>query len=719
MLPVNKAHLNQLEAQAAHELRRGNRKAALVALQALGRAAPERGEVDFQIGRLYAAAGDVEKAEQALAIAATKAPGERRVWEAWARALVRLDDPKKTRKARVALTKSPFPKPVRKALKAAIDGSVARSSGRSTGGVARSDISALQRLIETGRSGEAADRAGEILAAAPGSAVVHLLHAVALTATGDLTGAMSAIDGALKVDPTYPEALAQRGRLLLALGRSREALVALYAAYEQIPASPLVLGNLALAHLDLAHSDKARHYIDRLLKRDPDNRAGLIARASWSQHNGNPQAALADLEHAERQGAGADSEFWLIRQRCLVSLMRLPEAQKALDEAAKFPGNRANVALARANMLAGAGDFDAARAVLLDGIKADPTAGGLYRALVGLQKFAPGDPLIEQMQKVYEGGDIRAVARADLGFSLFKALDDSGGSDQAFRYLAEANAILAERFPFDPDRAKAQYARLRRFFASEPPAAPARGGAAQGPRPIFVTGLPRSGTTLVEQILAAHPEVTPLGEAGILSPLYYDAIAAKERFCDVSAQDLEKVAQSYRAQAAARAPGAGVITDKSLGTLDLSGLVWAAFPDARLVVLDRDPRETLYSMYRNRFAIGTHLYANDQEHLVAIAREAREMAAFWRERGGSRWFQISYEALVRDPEPEIRRLLDHCGLDWDPACLSFHTAKRQVNTLSVHQVRQPISTSSLKGWKRYEDGLRPMLDGLAKLEADG
>ncbi len=163
---------------------------------------------------------------------------------------------------------------------------------------------------------------------------------------------------------------------------------------------------------------------------------------------------------------------------------------------------------------------------------------------------------------------------------------------------------------------------------------------------------------------------------------------------------------------APRFPGAPHVTDKSIQSYMYIGLFKLALPQSRIVVVRRDPRDNLYSMYKNRFPEGTHLYTYDQRDLVTFYGTFLEMLDFWRERVPDWFYEVQYEDLVSNPEEETRKLIAACGLDWEDACLNFHENKRKVETLSVFQVRQPISKASVQGWKRFEKGLKPMLDAL-------
>ena len=242
----------------------------------------------------------------------------------------------------------------------------------------------------------------------------------------------------------------------------------------------------------------------------------------------------------------------------------------------------------------------------------------------------------------------------------------------------------------------------------------------QNNQTIFITGLPRSGTTLVEQILASHSTVTGGDELGILHPLAFEAVAQTDRaggtIADMTPDQLAAIGRDYQAAIDIRVPGAERITDKTISTYQIAPLAWLALPNAKIVALRRDPRDNLWSMFKNRFVTGLHLYSYTQADLVDTYRLYTEYLSLWRDMAPDRLYEIEYEALVANPEQEVRKLLEFCELDWEDACLDFHKTDRDVKTLSLAQVRQPLYNSSIGKWRRYEPQLAEMVEGLKGLD---
>src|SRR5690606_12280801 len=229
--------------------------------------------------------------------------------------------------------------------------------------------------------------------------------------------------------------------------------------------------------------------------------------------------------------------------------------------------------------------------------------------------------------------------------------------------------------------------------------------------PIFVTGMPRPGTTLVEQSIASHSLVGGAGELGKATTLAANLLFPKSggrNLADVPAAEIAALGHEYESYLRGRIPDHERITDKSIPTYMHIGLLKLAMPNARFVVVRRDPRDNLFSIYKNKFPDGTHPYAYDLRDLALYYKTFVDMVDFWRERVPEAIYEVQYEDLVGNPEEETRKLIAACGLTWEDACLSFHENTRKVQTLSVFQVRQPISQGWVKSWQRYKKELGPM-----------
>lgn len=361
----------------------------------------------------------------------------------------------------------------------------------------------------------------------------------------------------------------------------------------------------------------------------------------------------------------------------------------------------------RAQLHQSAAEFPAAEAALTAAIDANPTGGEAFRAYMNGRKITPDDPVLPRLDAALSRPDLKPHDRAALHFAGAKARGDIGDHAAVFPHLEVANRLMAKAYPynFEADLAEAralaaEWAHLK-DLSSEGPDDPV----------IFVTGLPRSGTTLIETILAAHPDAAAGGEMPFLNRALSPVLEAL-RHDTLTPDTLATAGQRYLEAAQRRTGGAPVIVDKAIATFSRIGHAARALPGAQFVLVKRDPRDTGLSLYRNMFPEGLHRYAYDLQAIGRYTRLHDAITAFWQEALPDRVHVVEYEALTAEPEPNIRALLDAVNLPWNEACLAPEAAGRRIQTLSFAQAREPIGTSAIAGWERHADALEPLIEAL-------
>ncbi len=490
---------------------------------------------------------------------------------------------------------------------------------------------------------------------------------VALMAAGQLERAAAAFNAALGLDPRLPSAHFHIGQILENLGQLDKAIPAFEAAVALAPdvvAAQMRLGSFYLDRRMYAKSEAA-------------------FRAAAAAGKGTVTAAIAEAGALEASGA-IDNAVAAIRA-LVDSYPENAVCHSLLAMHAAKSGNSAESAR----------HYERAAELL-------PDMAAAWSGLAVNKKFTAGDgPLITRMNAALTRANLPLRARKSLHLALGKAHDDLGNYETAMRNFEAGGRIrVGDSF----DRA-AHKQRIDWTIAATPSGYRDRQSdpGIEDATPILIVGMPRSGTTLTEQILSSHPEIAAAGEVTFWGFLdlprddYWSLTATPEA--------TRRVADDFLATLRAFGAGAKKITDKMPDNFLLLGLIHRVFPNATLIHCRRHPIDTALSILATDFNSPLE-YASEPGDLVFFYRQYERMMAHWRKvLPSDRLIEVDYEALVADPEPQTRRLIAACGLEWNDACLAPHRNTRKVETASVWQVRQPIYRTSVERWRRYEPWL--------------
>lgn len=579
---------------------------------------------------------------------------------------------------------------------------------------------AFQIALKTMRAGqlrEAYAMCRQILAADPlFTDALHLQGVIEMSA-GEIGQAIETLQKVRTLRPKDASVYSDLGMIYQGLRRFEEARAHLEQAIALNPkmaGAQLNLGNVFSALGELEQAE--RHY-KKAAKLDPKLTAAFnnLSRTLLVQGRGR------EAEHRARQALALEPNNALAHSHLGEALDRLGEEAKALaahKRAVQLAPDQDNIRLAFVATLAAYGHVEEARAQCEAILEQHPQSVDALMRLARLVKFTQKDELFEQLETVHANSALPALERAKLGFSLGKASEDMNLYEEAFAHFLKANALVAEALPYSPAQTEQHFTMLKKDTTAELLKELAEVGDPD-PTPIFVLGMPRSGTTLVEQILSSHPEVTGAGELSTIRTLQsallraHPAKSLGQALAQTPPHKLRELGAAYIAQVRTFSRDARYIVDKMPANFMSVGLIRAILPNAKIIHLRRDATDTCLSIFKNQFVEGSMPYAYNLHWLGHYHRQYEDMMAHWRGiMPANDMLELDYEQLIADQEAGSRALLAHCGLEWDEDVLDFHKTDRPVHTASITQVRQPIYNTSIGIAQRYGAAINPLLDAL-------
>jgi tetratricopeptide (TPR) repeat protein len=541
-----------------------------------------------------------------------------------------------------------------------------------------------------------------------------------LMALGRPADALARFDRVLKLRPDDVGALGNRANALSELGRPEQALTSAARALELQPDNLAALANLGNALRQLGRFQEALQAFDRALKLKPDYPEGHNNRGNVLWELGLQDQALATYEQALKLRPDYP-EALSNRGNALRELGRVEEALASLDRAIQLAPRYADAWENKAVTLAELGQVDEASEAIRTVIALAPWKVRPHQVLTELKRITAEDPSFKALQQIAKAPEkLNVQERVSLGYALGKAYADLGDHETAFTWYADGAARQRARLTYDEAAGLQALEAVKKGFGR----ALIKRKAGKGdpsPVPVFVFGMPRSGTTLIEQILSRHPKVFAAGETPLLGEVLDDevkalgkAVMAPEEFAPMPAEELARLGTDYVERLRRLAPDAERVVNKTPINFAVAGLIHLMLPNARLIHARRDPADTCVSCFTRLF-VDDLPYTYDLGELGRYYRAYEALMDHWRKAlPAGVMIDVQYEDVVDDLEGQARRIVAHCGLEWDPACLDFHKAERQVRTASTLQVRQPLFKSSVGRWKAYEPHLAPLLEALGR-----
>jgi predicted Zn-dependent protease len=588
----------------------------------------------------------------------------------------------------------------------------------------------------------------------PQSAVLRLELARAYRAAGRAADAVSALRQAVTLDAALAPAWRELAELSFNTSDERGGDIA-YGHYRRLAKTPAELAGtmtaLAEGRLDAAeriveqrlagspgdsaawclrgdvavqrqkYEEAERHYRECLGLTPGDSRARYALASTLVELN-RPEEALPLLDRL-LAAEPDDAAYLELKAKTLRQALRNEEALAVLQQAVATHPDGAGLLLLYGHILREEGQAEAAVEIYRRVTGLSPGAGTAWWSLANTKTYSFTETELTDMRALLHSDRTQGSDRVHLEFALGKALEDRGDYEDSFRHYSTGNTLHRGTFAYRALAVERTSQRIRETFTAEF-VARRRGWGSDRNDPIFIVGLPRSGSTLLEQVLASHPQIEGTHELpeipAIAATLVFqqddEGKLVSNPLASLTTADVAAFADRYleRTRRYRRLQQTPRFTDKQLGNFRNLALIHLMFPNASIIDIRRHPMASGFACYKQHFS-----------HLMPFCYDLGELAHYYRDYVSlldhidavlpGRVHRVYYERLVADPEGEVRRLLEYCGLPFEPACLQFHNNTRAVRTISSEQVRRPIYKDSVEQWRKYEPWLAPLREGLGDL----
>ena len=496
---------------------------------------------------------------------------------------------------------------------------------------------------------------------------------------GEIDGAIQMFDTATKIKPNYAEAYFNIGVIYYEISQLTKAINYYLKAIEANPGYSDVHNNLGIAYLDLGELDKAIKHLDLAISFRPDFPEAHNNLGSAYQEKGNLDAAVDSYKRAIKlmnNFAQAHNNLGIIQEKT--------------------------------------GKFDDAILSYSNAINHEPKNVSAHFNLSYLKTFNERDQQVQQMHSILSSDSVNQIDRARLCFALARVYEDLGETEKLFEYLNQGNGLRKQELNFSFNASNNNNNYLKKIFTNSNEYKVESPKVAQI-SPIFIVGMPRSGTTLLEQIISSHHQVYGAGELKnlneILIPIFQNQLNSTDSV--ITNEIVSSVRQQYKESLLSLNVKEAIITDKWPLNFRYIGFILSAFPDAKIIHSKRDSIATCWSIYKHFFSDNANGWAYNLDDIANFYLLYEDLMKFWHELYPGSIYDVCYEDLTVNQELETRKLIEYCGLGWDESCLNFQKNSRVVETASVSQVRREMFQGSSENWKKYKQYLEPLVDKLS------
>ena len=536
-------------------------------------------------------------------------------------------------------------------------------------------ITLVTTLYNNGQIQEAIDKIKALDKDFPNVPLLFNILGVCYQSIGQLQEASQAFLNAIKIKSDYTEAHFNLGLIYQQLNKLDSAVKAYKNVISLTPNYPSAHNNLGIIYLEMSQLDIAVEHFEW----------ALAYKYDFAEAYNNLGATL------QKQGK-LDLSFNNFKQAIAIK----PEYAQA----------HSNLG----NLFQISGEVDSAVKSFESAIAHKPEYAEAHRNLSILKKYSENDVHITQMKSLLSNITLSNSNRMHLSFALAKVNEDLGREDQLFEFLNEGNRLRKEQLNFSFDKFEKRCSVIKNLFSTTLPIIEKPSTI----RPIFIVGMPRSGTSLVEQIISNHHQVYGGGEledfSNIINSILQDEPTSGK--ANLSLKTISSSRQKYLDVLSRFNTSKKIITDKLPLNFRYIGFILSAFPEAKIIHVKRDSMATCWSIYKHYFSSKGTGWAYSLEDIAKYYRLYLELMEFWHEIYPNQIYDLGYEDLTTNQEEETQKLLEYCELEWDQDCLNFHTNERAVHTASLMQVRKKMYQGSSEVWKQYSAHLEPLIKGL-------
>ena len=563
---------------------------------------------------------------------------------------------------------------------------------------------------ERGEMGAAVKSYEQAISIQPDYVEAHNNLGVILQELGQLDEAAKCYEKAIGIQPDYVEVHNNLGNILNELGQTEEALNSYKQALSINPYYADAQNNIGIIYQEIGQLDEAAKCYEK----------AIVINPKYAEAHNNLGISLYALGQNDgainsyKQALSINPYYADAHYNLGISLYALGQNDGAINSYKQALSINPDYADAYCNIgiiLQELGQSDEALNCYVHALAIQPDNAQFHRNLALMKRYKDGDTQLSHIQSLLSRKGLSQSERINFCFALAKAYEDLGDKGELFKVLNKGNQLRKEELGYAIESDLDKHAIYRKLFRSEvkksssyePPAV----------RPIFIVGMPRSGTTLVEQIISSHRGVFGAGELStldnLITPIFDDYLIHKSIF---SEKNFLSIRQEYLKNLSSLNISESIITDKMPTNFENIGFILNAFPEAKIVHLKRDAMAICWSIYLRYFPSESLGFPYNMEDLARFYNSYTEMMAFWHELFPNQIYDISYESLTTNQEDETKKLLEYCELDWDEKCLKFHTNKRAVRTASSLQVKEKMYQGSSEAWIKYESYLKPLIKAL-------